>query len=104
MEFFVQSISILILIFLLTLFEPPAVRSNGDEMVIRFAFQDRIGSVIPIVADSKGFFKQYKLRLDEGIKESLEKTAQLLLSKTSSMLPLIFQRACEVNCFNKKRE
>ena len=27
-------------------------------MVIRFAFQDRIGSVIPIVADSKGFFKE----------------------------------------------
>jgi sulfonate transport system substrate-binding protein len=33
----------------------------GDSLSLRFAFQDRIGSVIPIVAVKKGFFEEQQL-------------------------------------------
>lgn len=51
----------IVLIALLTM--PGEAYSTDDRAVVRFAFQDRIGSVIPIVSDRKGFFKEQGLKL-----------------------------------------
>ena len=64
MAAFRQSVPVRLLIFLLLLlWGPTATAQAGESLALRFAFQDRIGSVIPIIAVKKGFFSQQHLEI-----------------------------------------
>ncbi len=54
----IQMRTAMMLILVLVLVSPQGAKGAGKNTAIRFAFQDRIGSVIPIVAYKKGFFKK----------------------------------------------
>jgi sulfonate transport system substrate-binding protein len=55
-------ISSLAMIFMLMMLCSPAL-SCASEQVVRFAFQDRIGSVLPIAAYKNGYFSDHGIRM-----------------------------------------
>ncbi len=57
---FIASITVC---FFVLLAMPGGPWSADDPPVVRFAFQDRIGSVIPIISDRKGFFEEQGLNV-----------------------------------------
>ena len=50
--------------FLLIFVDTTGVEGTEKQSVIWFAFQDRIGSVIPIIAEKKGFFLYEGLKVE----------------------------------------
>ncbi len=55
---------VLPVVFLLLALNPTAAAGAGEPPVIRFAYQDRIGSVLPIVGVQKGFFAAEGLAIE----------------------------------------